>query len=66
MKQNNSTTFHHSLASKHKFIMIKENNVTAKSILGVVRYVLLPRPLLRHDVTTIDNRILPLSSAWSW
>jgi hypothetical protein len=35
--------------------------VTAKLILGGVRYILLPRPLLRHDVTTIDSQILLLT-----
>jgi hypothetical protein len=65
-KQSKSTNFNHNLTSRHKFIATKKNNVIAESIVGGVRYVLLPRPLLRHDVTTINSRILPLSSAWMW
>jgi glycyl-tRNA synthetase beta subunit len=59
-KQNKSTQ------SSMKFITIKKNNVTAESIARGVRYVILPRMLFPHDVSTIDSQILPLSSAWTW
>jgi hypothetical protein len=67
VKQNKSTNFHHNLTSRHKFITTKKNNnVIAESIAGGVWYVLLPRLLVRHDVTTINSRILLLSSVWTW
>jgi hypothetical protein len=38
----------------------------AKSTIVCVCCLLLPKPLLRHDVTTLDGRIPPLASAWMW
>jgi hypothetical protein len=48
------------------FISTQTNKYIAKSINGCVHHLLPLRPLVYHDVTTLDGRIPPLASVRTW